>query len=52
MNVFKELISNFHPENFLKYLGHMGSGMLTIAVVMLIIILVVLILNKATSKQK
>ena len=52
MNVFKELISNFHPENFMNYLGHMGKGMLTIAIVMLAIILVVLILNKATGKQK
>ncbi len=52
MDVFKDLIANFHPENFIKYLGHMGSGMLTIAIVMFVIILMVLILNKTTGKQK
>lgn len=41
----------FEPMNFIKNAGYMGEGMLTIIVVMLVIIAVTAILNKATSRK-
>lgn len=41
----------FEPMNFIKNAGYMGEGMLTIILVMLVIIAVTAILNKATSRK-
>ena len=42
----------FEPMQFVKNLSYMGSGMLTIIIVMLIIILITLALNKITASKK
>ena len=39
----------FEPMQFIKNLGYMGSGMLTIIAVMLLIILITMFLNKVTK---
>ncbi|MBQ8203025.1 MAG: hypothetical protein IJZ75_01935 [Clostridia bacterium] len=42
----------FEASNFIKNLGYMGKGMLSIGIVMLILILVTVLLNKITSGKK
>lgn len=42
---------NFEPMNFIKNLHYMGSGMLSILVVMGILILITLLLNRIPSKD-
>ena len=42
---------NINPINFIKNLSYMGSGMLTIFVVIGIIIVVTMILNKVTEPK-
>jgi hypothetical protein len=43
---------NFQPMNFIKSLGYMGQGMLSIFVVIGIIVLITMLLNKITSGKK
>ena len=40
----------FKPMEFINNLRYMGSGMLTIIIVMLIIILITMFMNKVTKK--
>jgi len=42
----------FIPLNFVKYLGYMGTGMLTIIIVMGLLIAITVFLNYVTSKKK
>ncbi len=48
MNIF---LAKFEPMDFVGKLGHMGKGMLAIAIVMGIIILATVALNKITNKK-
>ena len=50
VNILRPLIAiPFHPENFVKNLKYMGTGMLCIIIVMAVIIGVVMLLNKASA---
>lgn len=42
----------FEPMNFVKNLYYMGTGMLTIIIVMGVLILVTMFLNWVTSRKK
>ncbi len=43
---------NFNPMNFVKYLSHMGIGMLVIFIIIGVIILTTLLINKIFSPKK
>ena len=42
---------NFEPINFINNLYYMGMGMLGIFIVMAVIIIVTMVLDRATSKK-
>ncbi len=42
----------FNPLNFVKYLRYMGTGMLTIIIVMALLIGITVFLNYVTKKKK
>ena len=42
----------FNPLNFVKYLSYMGTGMLTIIIVMGLLIGITVFLNYATKSKK
>ena len=42
----------FNPLNFVKYLSYMGTGMLTIIIVMALLIGITVFLNYVTKKKK